>query len=207
MRLVVADYSEDLAACAVSVQSSWTITNYQLLSINLQSVVFYKAWIFDFGPVTNLRHLHSRPFSFRFQKAPITIINQIIASLFYILYFSCSSSQSLWISLYHGIWGELPRQASKRVGGTFREDRSSWVLQTGTQGLTLTNLRTQWRSYIQIDSRITALFSYWGRRPSGQSQCRSRGSWWKRLFKPVIILETIHFLVFVQKIQVFRRQT
>jgi len=178
-------------------QSSWTITIYQLLFISLHSVVFYKAWIFDFGPVMNLRHIHSRPFSFRFQNAPVTIINQIIASLLYIRYFSCSSRQSLWISLYHGIWGELPRQASKRVGGAFREARSSWVLQTGTQGLTLTNLRTQWRSYIQIDSHITALFPYWGRWPSGQSQCRSSGSWRKRLFKPIIILETTHFLVFI----------
>jgi hypothetical protein len=160
-------------------------------------VVFYTTWIFDFGPVTNLRHVHSRPFSFPFQKTRITIINQIIASLLYIRYISRNFSQSLWISLYHGIWGELPRQASKRVGGAFREARSSWVLQTWTQGLTLTNLRTQWWPYIQIDSRITALFSYWGRWPSGQSQWRRTGSWRKGLFKPIIILEITHFLVFV----------
>lgn len=188
MQSVVTDYSEKLAACAVSIQSDWTATNYHLLFISLNSVVFYNAWIFDFGPVTNLRHVHSRPFPFRFEKTPITATNQSIASLFYIRYSSCSSSQSLRISLYHGIWGELPRQASKRVGGAFREARSSWVLQTGTQGLTLTNLRTQWRSYIQIDSRIRVLFSYWGRWPSGQSLCSSRDSRRNRLIKPIIIL-------------------
>jgi hypothetical protein len=168
-------------------------------------VVFYKNLIFDFGPVTNLRHVHSRPFSFPFQKAPITIINQIIASFLYIPNISSNFSQSLWISLYRGIWGELPRQASKRVGGAFREARSSWVLQTWTQGLTLTNLRTQWRPYIQIDSHITALFSYGGRWPSGQSQWRSGGSWRKRLFEPIIILETSPLSCFRLKNTSFQR--
>jgi hypothetical protein len=102
-------------------------------------------------------------FSVNFQKAPVTITSQSIAPLLYILYFYCRLSQSLWISLYYGIWGELSRQASKRVGGALRKARSSWVLQKGAQGLTLTNLRIQWRSHIQIDSHITTLFSCWDR--------------------------------------------
>ena len=82
-------------------------------------------------------------------------------------------------------WGSFSR-SQKQLSATDRNTRTD-----------VNHLRTQWRSYIQIDSRITALFSYWNRWPSGHSQFRTRGSRRKRLFKTTVILETTHFLVFI----------
>jgi hypothetical protein len=119
-RSVVAEVLEEFAAPAVSVQSSWTVvTNYRLLFTNLHGVVSGKANLWSWPCHWFEKFALMFCFSVPFQKAPFTVINQSIASVLYISYFSCRLSQSLWISLYYGIWGELPKQASKRVGGSF----------------------------------------------------------------------------------------